>query len=394
MKKNIGVYLAAKPSSGGAYQYNLSMVKALESIDTGKYDITAFYFDANWDEVIPNNFIKVRVVKNFFGRVYSKFYRMLNNTPAGRGSAGRFLQAVKAVNASNCDLIICPSQDALAYQTNKRSVATIHDLMHRYEPHFEEYQHGEYGRRELHCSAICKYSTVILVDSEIGRQHVIESYSVDADKVFVLPFVPPFYLLNSREIDVKSKYSLPDRFIFYPAQFWEHKNHLKLFEALKILKEDRVDVDLVLVGSKENNYEKSMGAIKRFGLCDRVHVLGYVPNDDTYSLYKNAVAMTFVSLAGPTNIPPMEALLTGCPLICSNAYAMPEQVGDAALLVDPKDPVDIAKKIKRIWQDEILRNELIKKGFQRTQEYGQKDFDLILGNVIDRVVLDGSGGLS
>ncbi len=206
-----------------------------------------------------------------------------------------------------------------------------------------------------------------------------------------MPFVPPFYLLNSREVDVKSKYSLPDRYIFYPAQFWEHKNHINLFEALKILKTDGVDVDLVLVGSKNtknNNYEKSMNAIERLGLSDRVHILGYVPNDDTYSLYTNAVATTFVSLTGPTNIPPVEALLTGCPLICSNVYAMPEQVGDAALLIEPKNPVDIAEKIKRIWQDENLRGELRKKGFQRTQKYGQKDFDLILGALIDKVVRD------
>jgi glycosyltransferase involved in cell wall biosynthesis len=84
----------------------------------------------------------------------------------------------------------------------------------------------------------------------------------------------------------------------------------------------------------------------------------------------------------------MEALLTGCPLICSNAYAMPEQVGDAALLIEPKDPVDIAQKIKRIWQDEGLRNELIKKGFHRSQMYGQKDFDRLLGSLISKVIRD------
>jgi glycosyltransferase involved in cell wall biosynthesis len=388
MKKNIGVCLAAAPSIGGTYQYNLSMIKALESINPEKYSITVFYYNASWDEIIPNNFLKVRMTRNFFGRVYSRLYRMLRNTSDGWRRAGSFLQDVKAINDSNCELVIFPSQETLAFQTNKQSVASIHDLMHRYEPHFEEYQYGEYDRRELHYSAVCKYSSAILVDSEIGKKQVVESYSVDEDKIFVLPFVPPFYLSNSREVDVKSKYSLPGRYIFYPAQFWEHKNHLNLFQALKVLKEEGVDVDLVLVGSKNNNYEKSMETITRLDLCDRVHVIGYVSNDDICSLYKNAVAMIFVSLAGPTNIPPMEALLTGCPLICSSVYAMPEQVGDAALLIDPKDPVDIAQKIKRIWQDEILRNELIKKGFQKTQMYGQKDFDRILGSLIDKVIQD------
>ncbi len=156
MKKNIGVYLAAGPAGGGAYQYTLSIMKALESLDPAKYDITVFYFDRKWDEIIPNNFLKVRVVKNFLGRVYAKFYRMSHNTASGWKKAGRFLEDVKVINASNCELVIYPNQDPLAYQTNKRFAAAIHDLMHRYEPHFEEYQHGEYDKREAHYSAMCK----------------------------------------------------------------------------------------------------------------------------------------------------------------------------------------------------------------------------------------------
>ena len=386
MKRDIGVYLAAKPSSGGIYQYNLSVLKALESMDPGKYNVTVFYSDKKWDEIIPKNFIKVRAFKNFLGKAFSKIYTMFSHTPHGWRKAGCLFQAVRVINASNCDVVLYPSQDCLAYQTNKRSIAAIHDLMHRYEPHFEEYQHGEHARRDRHYSAMCQYASAILVDSKIGRQQVIESYQVDEDKVVILPFVPPFYLLDSREVDVKQKYNLPERFIFYPAQFWEHKNHLNLFKAIKSLKDDGIDVDLVLVGSKDNNYEKSMAAIKELGLDDRVHVLGYVSNNDMYSLYKNAVAMVFVSLIGPTNIPPMESLLLGCPLICSNAYAMPEQVGDAALLVEPKDPADIARKIKRIWQDEGLRMELIKKGLQRAHKYGQNDFNFKLGSLINKLL--------
>lgn len=386
MKLNIGIYLAAGPSGGGVYQYNLSMIKALESLDPLQYDITVFYFDPSWDGIIPTYFSKVKIIWNYFNRIYSKLYWIFNNTPNTRINRGYFLPAINAINASNCDIVIYPSQDELTYQTNKRSISTIHDLMHRYETHFEEFHEEEFERRELLYSSICKNSSAILVDSQVGKKHVTESYSVDEDKVFVLPFVPPFYLLNSEEVDVKTKYRLPDKYIYYPAQFWEHKNHINLFKALKILKDEGVDIDLVLVGSKKNNYEKSMATIKALDLSDRVHVLGYVSNIDIYSLYKNAIAMTFVSVAGPTNIPPMEALLTGCPLICSNAYGMPEQVGDAALLINPIDPIDIARKIKLILQDKNIRDELKMKGFKRTKEYGQKEFDLLLCNMIDKVL--------
>ncbi len=385
-KRNIGLYLSTEPTGGGTYQYVLSMIKALEVIDPIEFIITVFYFDSRWEVDIPKQFQRIRVNKSFFDKVRIKIYRLLDNTPEGWRYAGHFLNTVKAINNSKCDIIICPGQDDIAYQTNKQSIATIHDLMHRYESHFDEYKHGEYERREIHYSAMARYSTIILVDSITSKQQVIESYKVEDNKVFVLPFVPPYYLTNCNNIDVISKYHLPKKYIFYPAQFWEHKNHISLFKAIEILKNDGLEIALVLVGSKKNNYLNSIREIKNLGLVNQVHILGYVPNDDMYSLYKHAVAMTYVSLVGPTNIPPMEALLTGCPLICSNAYAMPEQVGDAALLVDPKDPNDIAQKIKLIWLDESLRVDLIKKGYQRTKIYGQNDFNKLIVNLIERVI--------
>ena len=157
-------------------------------------------------------------------------------------------------------------------------------------------------------------------------------------------------------------------------------------KALKILIDNGEQINLVLVGSKKNNFSNVISKIEEYGLSKNVFILGYVSNDDMYSLYKSAVAMTFVSLIGPTNIPPMEALITGCPLICSNAYAMPEQVGSAALLVNPKDPIDIAEKIKLIWNDANTRQRLITLGHQQISKYGQSDFTRKLCEHIDKTV--------
>ena len=80
----------------------------------------------------------------------------------------------------------------------------------------------------------------------------------------------------------------------------------------------------------------------------------------------------------------MEALITGCPLICSNAYAMPEQVGNAGLLVNPKDPTDIADKIQLIWNDTNISQKLITLGHQQISKYGQADFTRMLCEHIDK----------
>jgi len=381
---NIGIYLAAEPFGGGTYQYNLSVIGALASLDKDKYKITAFFFNKDWIRLLPKSFTQVTAGNSIVLRAISRAYNIMDNSlDSSRKFAHIFNPLVKKINVSDCDVVIFPSQDAASYQTIKKSISTIHDLMHRYESHFEEYQNGEFDRRENHYSLMCEYADGILVDSEIGKQHVIDSYGYDGGKVFILPFVPPLYLLDKKEIDIKEKYNLPERYVFYPAQFWEHKNHINLLKAMEILKtEYSSDVKLVLVGSKKNNYKEVCSKISELGLLEDVFILGYVSNDDMAALYKNSLATTFVSLIGPTNIPPMEALTLGSPLICSNAYGMPKQVDGAALLIDPKDPKDIANKISMIASDVDVAIRCIDRGYQVIHKYSQEDFNKKLEEII------------
>jgi len=387
MKKNIGLFLSTEPFAGGVYQYSLSIIEALDLLSPEKYNLHCFYFDRAWESLLSHRFERTFIERRFINRALSYLTRRLSHSPRGWRFAGTFSESSKAINASDCDVVIYPAQDCEAYQSKIKSIATIHDLMHRYESHFDEYQGKEYANREIHYAAICNFADLILVDSDIGKQHVSESYRVVESKVQVLPFVPPRYLLDSNLVNLRKKYSLPDRFVFYPAQFWEHKNHINLLKAIKLLVNDGIEIHLVLVGAKKNNYLATIELIEQLGISEHISVLGYVSNDEMYSLYKSAVAMIFVSLIGPTNIPPMEALLLGCPLVCSNAYAMPEQVGSAALLVNPKDPVDIAEKIGVVWNDAEVRSNLSKLCQQQSEKYGHGEFAQLLCRYIDQVVI-------
>lgn len=386
MKRNIGLFLSSEPNSGGVYQYSLSIIRALEVLNADQYDLRCFFFDRGWEAVLSDRFEKLIIRKKPFNRLVGFLISRMFRFPAGWRFARHFSDSARAIDASDCDVVIYPGQDYVSYQTAKKSIAAIHDLMHRYESHFEEYQGRECINRDVHFSAICKYVDLVLTDSQIGRQQVLESYDVLASKVQILPFVPPYYLLESTFVDVRKKYGLPERFIFYPAQFWGHKNHINLLAAIKLLKDGGESINLVLVGSKKNNFANVMERIDEYGLANNVFVLGYVSNDEMYSLYKSAVAMTFISLIGPTNIPPMEALITGCPLICSNIYAMPDQVGDAALLVNPRDPGDIAEKIKQVWNDAETCQRLAFHGHQQIEKYGQDKFSSLLEDFICMVV--------
>jgi glycosyltransferase involved in cell wall biosynthesis len=385
--KRIGVYLAAEPTGGGTFQYNLSIIQALKDLNKNQYEITAFIHNKEWLNYLPSDFNIFFKKKAVFKKFLNKIYRLLNRSDnAPLLFASFFNPIINTINKSNCNIVIMPSQDEATYQITKNSISTIHDLMHRYESHFDEYQNGEFQIREKHYSLICKFADAILVDSKVGKEQVIESYNVEPNKVFVLPFVPPFYLHNSENTEIELKYNLPKNYFFYPAQFWEHKNHVNLLKALKILHDHNIATNLVLVGSKKNNFQKVIDLIDELGLAKNVYVLGYVSNNDMASLYRNAIATTFVSLIGPTNIPPLEAMYLGCPLICSKVYGMPEQVGDAALLIDPLDPKDIAQKMNMILGDPLLAKQCIQKGKKVIESYGQKEFSQKLENYLNLVI--------
>ena len=113
------------------------------------------------------------------------------------------------------------------------------DLMHRYEPGYEEVA-SEYEGREVVFRHQCETAEIILVDSEVGKGHVLESYGEDrkdlAAHIRVLPMIPPDYIYHHTSIQQIS-FELFDKYIFYPAQFWTHKNHVGLISAVARLRD-------------------------------------------------------------------------------------------------------------------------------------------------------------
>jgi glycosyltransferase involved in cell wall biosynthesis len=180
------------------------------------------------------------------------------------------------------------------------------------------------------------------------------------------------------------KYGLPDKFLFYPAQFWLHKNHKGLVDALHLLKKERgIEVPVVFVGSKKNAHKELSRRISELGLSKQVFYLGYVPDEEMVGLYRSAFALVMPTFFGPTNIPQLEAFLLGCPVITSRLPGIDEQVGDAAILIDPYSAGSIAEGISRIWENETLREELVLKGYRRSMLWPQEDFNVAFRKILD-----------
>lgn len=267
-------------------------------------------------------------------------------------------------------------------------LSIVWDLQHRLQPWFPEVGSGGiWDDREVLYARFLRRATYVIVGTEAGRKEIEQFYQVPADRIKCLPHpIPGFALDPSPEEGEKvlKKYSLPGNYLLYPAQFWPHKNHANLLLAFRILRNEYgMSLPLVLVGSDKGNLPYVRELASTAGISDQVHFLGFVPLDDLVGLYQNALAMTYVTFFGPENMPPLEAFALGCPVIASNVSGAKEQLGDSTILVDPRNPREIAVAIRSLAIDRGLRDELISRGMKRALQWTSRDFVRGVFSILD-----------
>lgn len=388
--KTIGVFLGSEPHDGGIFQYGLAMLEAAAALPRERFSVVAACASDRWVE--ESSAFDVEPLRLHVGGgavLVGRAWRAAGLPMSlWRRINPWFHPLSRALRRAACDLWIFPSQDRWSYQIAVPTLGVVHDLMHRYERRFPEIGHPlEVRRRDYHYAQTCRWAKGVLVDSAVGKTQLCESYRVDPDDVHVLPFIAPKYMhAPGPPPGFEERYRLPERFIFYPAQFWEHKNHKGLIRAVHHLRDQLPDLKLVLVGSKKNGFGSTARLVQELDLEAMVTFLGYVPEADMPELYRRARAMVMPTFCGPTNIPPLEAFATGCPVALSGVYGMPEQVGDSALLFDPNSLASMAGAIHQLWTDDRLARELAEKGRLHAQRWNQAHFNQRLREILERVL--------
>lgn len=290
----------------------------------------------------------------------------------------------------NIDLVYFLSPSSLAlhlYDIN--FLITVWDLSHRDTPEFPEVRSNrEFQKRELLYSTILPRSTAIFVDSELGKKNIVQRYGIDAYRVHALPFQPAVatrHILSSnnpKPIDIHAKYNL-NSYVFYPAQFWPHKNHVYLLEGLLALEQlHGVRIGAIFSGGDQGNLAYVKDYVCKIGLQDRVRFLGFVKNEEIPELYRQSLALVMPSYFGPTNLPPLEAFSLGVPVLYSDNAGMRDQVGDAALLMDLHNPASMANHLKNLIDHPTLCARLIESGKKRLHDIDSVDRLGILIKVI------------
>ncbi|QGG49997.1 glycosyltransferase family 4 protein [Lysinibacillus pakistanensis] len=204
----------------------------------------------------------------------------------------------------------------------------------------------------------------IVTDSNFSKDELIKYYPIKEEKIKTI------YLGTEHLKPVKSNNEILQKFnlgnttyILAVSNMNPNKNFSGIITALNYIKNQ--DLQVVIVGPKDNPIYSEVDLNSSL----RINLVGYVSDEELSTLYKNAACFVYPSFYEGFGLPPLEAMVNGCPVIVSNKASLPEVLGDAAIYCDPYEPKDIAEKIEQVLNDENLRNELKIKGLERVNIY-------------------------
>jgi hypothetical protein len=242
----IGIVIGSDTQSGGGFQHEIAIIENLKEHASNcghKFYIFShnFLFDEKELKCDYLKFIKViKVKKPFILQVINYISLEIMNNIRSQHYQSIKTPMHKAIAENKIELMYYPGPYGYSLTLDLPYILTVWDLQHRVHPEFPEVGYnGEWkGRENLYQEAIGK-AFAIIVDEEAGKEDVIRFYNVRGEKVFVLPFIPP-KMNRTGYTNFKSlqdKYKIHSDYIFYPAQFWPHKNHVAILKAVRILKE-------------------------------------------------------------------------------------------------------------------------------------------------------------
>jgi glycosyltransferase involved in cell wall biosynthesis len=191
-----------------------------------------------------------------------------------------------------------------------------------------------------------------------------------------------FQMSPEQKEQVRSKYNLPNRFLYFPAQSWPHKNHLRLLNALAIVREKHQDISLVLTGGKTDFFNQINTNVFDSHLEGAVHHVGYVDSNDLPYIYLLSEMLIMPTLFESISLPIFEAFSLGVAVCSSDAVALPEQVGDAGITFDPLDVKDMAEKICIFLDDSTLRKKKAVMGHEKIKNFSHEEYQGSLIEVI------------
>jgi glycosyltransferase involved in cell wall biosynthesis len=279
--------------------------------------------------------------------------RVIGAYPASRDLAGRASAMARTIlfpgrvaremSAGGVEALHYPLTVMVPPVAGLPAAVTIADVQHEVYPEF--FPAPERLYRKWMYARTAQRARIVITLSAFSAGTLMRHLGLASGKIRVIPLGidPKRFIagLGARK-----------PFLLYPANFWPHKNHARLFEAFVRVRARRPELSLVLTGSGHEGRALPEGVESR----------GRVSDEELVRLYQAASATVFPSLWEGFGLPVVEAMACGCPVVASNVTSLPEVCGGAARLVDPLSPADIASGI-----EDVLRSsaDLVEAGRRR-----------------------------
>lgn len=253
-----------------------------------------------------------------------------------------------------------------------RYVATIHDVIGAIYP--ETFTPKMRMWQNLFSRNAAALADRIIAVSESTKRDFVRIYRPRTQDVTVVPHSVDDCF--SRVTDptvlqrVRNKYSLPPSFVLNLGTIEPRKNVTRLARAYTLLPADvRKQYPLVICGAQGWYSGAILDEIRSLGISDSITIVGFAEHEDIPALYSLATLFVYPSLYEGFGYPPLEAMACGVPVIASKTSSLPEVVGDAGILVDPRDELALAQQIERVLSDARLQATLAQQGIERAKQF-------------------------
>jgi len=286
--------------------------------------------------------------------------------------------------AAECDVVLFPLCFMATYRLRVPSIVSFHDLQHEAFPQFFSWR-ALRARRVLF-DATFRHASLIQASSVAMKNDALRVYRdyLVPERVTVIPEGVDYAAFSSPSAeDARGTYGLPGEFMFYPAQLWHHKNHLRLLEAIDLVwTKEATKIPLVLTGAEYEAAQAIRGLIADRGLGDLVFVLGKVPFPALLSLYRQASYVVSASLHESNCLPVLEAAASGSPIIVSDIPANRESAQAFRMrLFDPFDVERIATVLSEAWNNRHANQESVRANREAARRH---DWTVVAGMYLDQ----------
>lgn len=261
------------------------------------------------------------------------------------------------------DLLHCPANIAPLFYRG-RVVINIHDLCFVVNPQWYSYQFRTLYN--LVIPRLARRAARIITNSNNSRNDLLQYCSVPASKVNLV-----YWAVDDQFRNTNASVARNDGrdYILYVGSLEPRKNIALLVEAYEILRNRNPDLrpKLFLIGGESPLFGGVRLRIKRH--VEDVVFKGFVDDESLRQYYRNARLFVYPSLYEGFGLPPLEAMASGTPVVTSRSSSLPEVVGDAAILVDPYDPEELASAMEGVLRSESLRRDLVDRGLEKVKEF-------------------------